>query len=127
MKEGKDKYSKSNEKLRYMENTVEKLEAKDTESLLYDDIGMRNSQIDNVMNAYKKQEDIYLGEDKMFTGDAHIDIGLAIGRGIKKKREASGYDAKKWAKKETKKAQRSDRGGSKVGVALKGLFGKKKK
>lgn len=58
----------------------------------YDSVGLKNGQMDNVSKAYEKQakteEGVYLGEDKMFTGNAWVDMGIAAGRAYKKKKNA---------------------------------------
>ena len=59
----------------------------------YESVGLKNSQMDNVSGAYEKQaqkdeQGVYLGEDKMFTGDPWVDMGIAAGRAYKAKKNS---------------------------------------
>jgi hypothetical protein len=60
------------------------------------DLGFKNKSIDVMGYMYgeesnekppKKEKKLNLGEDSMFTGNTYFDIGLAIGRRLKEKKQ----------------------------------------
>lgn len=98
---GKIDLMKSNEYSLPDNNAAEDKKPKKAEE--YDSYAMRNKDVDRIKG-------VYLGEDKMYTGDPWVDMGIAAGRAYRAKAgERLSNKADRQSKRGDRQAKRSSK------------------